>query len=74
MPHIIVKCYKGRTDEQKRAVAEKIAQSAAEAFALDKSAVSVSVEDVEKSDWKRVYDEEIRGKPHSLFVEPGYEM
>ena len=74
MPHIVVTCYKGRTDEQKRAVAEKIAQSAAEAFGLEQSAVSVSVEDVEKSDWKRVYDEEIRGKPETLFVAPGYEM
>lgn len=74
MPHIVVKCYKGRSDEQKRTVAEKLAESAAQAFVIEKSAVSVSVEDVEKSDWKKVYDEEIRGKPDSLFVEPGYEM
>ena len=74
MPHIGVKCYNGRTDEQKLAVARKIAASAAEAFGLDVSQVSVSVEDVEKSGWKRVYDEEIIGKPETLFVEPGYEL
>ncbi|MCR4822064.1 MAG: tautomerase family protein [Treponema sp.] len=73
MPHILVKCYKGRSEEVKKSVAEKIADAAAQAFAVDKSAVSVSIEEVEKSDWKKVYDQEIIGKPDSLYVKPGYE-
>lgn len=72
MPHVTVKCYKGRTEEQLKEAAEKIAQATAEAFKVDISAVSVAVEEVAKEDWGYVYNNEIKGGNTKLLVEPGY--
>ena len=51
MPHITVKCYKGRSKEQLQKIAEKIAISTADAFEMSKDNVSVSIEEIEKENW-----------------------
>ena len=43
MPHIEIKCFPGRSDEQKTLCAEKVAQAAAEAMGRDLSSVSVGI-------------------------------
>ena len=48
MPHIVMKCYPGRTEEQKALCAEKMAESIAETMGCPVSAVSVSIEEIEK--------------------------
>ena len=72
MPHVTVKCYKGRSEEQLKEAADKIAKATAEAFKVDISAVSVAVEEVAKEDWGYVYNNEIKGGNTQHFVEPGY--
>ncbi|MBQ1903630.1 MAG: tautomerase family protein, partial [Ruminococcus sp.] len=42
MPHIEIKCYPGRSEEQKKLCAEKVAQAAAEALGCKLSSVSVA--------------------------------
>jgi 4-oxalocrotonate tautomerase len=74
MPHITIKCYKGRTEEAKKEIAEKLSDYAAEVFGLQSSSISVAIEEVEKEDWKQVYDEEIVGKKETLYKAPGYTM
>ncbi len=74
MPHIKVKCYKGRTPEQLQEIAQKIADAATEAFGAKPGTVSVSIEPVDKEDWKAVYDNEIYGEKEHLLVEPQYKM
>lgn len=74
MPHIIVKCYKGRTPEELEAIARKIADAATAAFAAKPGSVSVSIKEVEPAEWKAVYSNEIYGPDASLIVEPGYKM
>lgn len=74
MPHINVKCYKGRTPEQLKEIAQKIADAATEAFGAKQGSVSVTIEEVDKEDWKAVYDNEIYGGNGSLLVEPQYKM
>ena len=51
MPHIIVKCYDGKSEEQKTQLAEKLTAAISEVFACPKSAVSIGIEDVQPADW-----------------------
>ena len=73
MPHIIVKLYPGRTDEQKRRLANKIVKDVVAIAKCEKRSVSVAFEEVEPDDWpETVYKPDILNKKDSLFVKPGY--
>ena len=73
MPHIEMKCFPGRTEEQKNASAEKIAQAIADTMGCGVSHVSVSIEEVPQKDWKeQVWDVEIAPKMDTLYFKPGY--
>lgn len=72
MPHIEIKCYPGRTEEVKKACAERVADVVAQSMGCDISAVSVSIAEVAREDWKsEVWDKQIEGNPE-LYVNPGY--
>ncbi len=73
MPHIEIKCFPGRSDEQKTLCAEKVAQAAAEALGCDLSSVSVAIKEVEKENWKKdVWDTQIVPDEKDLYKKPGY--
>jgi 4-oxalocrotonate tautomerase len=72
MPHIVIKCYKGRSDETKKAAAQRVREAIVQTMGCDEASVSVSVQDVEKSDWKSVYDSEILADEKNLIIPPGY--
>ena len=75
MPHVEVKCFTGRTDEQKRLCAEKIAEIVAETLGCETSGVSVAVKDVERKDWKsEVWDKVIVPDREYMYKEPGYSL
>ena len=56
MPHVEIKCYPGRTEEVKRACAEKVASDVAETLGCPVTAVSVSIKEVSQENWKDVYN------------------
>ena len=73
MPHIIVKLYRGRTDQQKKRLANEIVKDVVEIAKCEKKSVSVAFEEVEPNDWpETVYKPDILNKKDSLFVKPGY--
>lgn len=75
MPHIEIKCYPGRSDEQKRLCTEKVAQAAAEALGLSTSTVSVAIKEIEKENWKKdVWDKQIVPDEKYLYKKPEYKM
>ena len=74
MPHITIKCYKGRTKEELDNIAKKLADYAAESFGTKRTSISVTIKEVDKEEWKDVYDNDIYGDPENLRVEPGYKM
>lgn len=45
MPHIEIKCYPGRSDAQKKMLADKIAKDVVEIFKTGESSVSVAIYD-----------------------------
>ena len=73
MPHIEIKCFPGRSEEQKTLCAEKVAQAAAEALGVKPSSVSVAIKEVEKENWKKdVWDTQIVPDEKDLYKKPGY--
>ncbi|MDE5768262.1 MAG: 4-oxalocrotonate tautomerase family protein [Oscillospiraceae bacterium] len=72
MPHISIKMLKGRTEEQKRLAAEKLAQALIESIGCSPSHVSVSVEDFTPEEWQEQYKIEITENQKNLVIKPDY--
>jgi 4-oxalocrotonate tautomerase len=73
MPHVILKLAAGRSEQQKARIAEELTKAVMATTGNGEDAVSVSIEDVEPSDWaEAVYRPEILGKPGTLYKKPGY--
>jgi 4-oxalocrotonate tautomerase len=74
MPHVIVKLYSGRSEQQKQEIAEEVAKAVMASAQCAERAVSVSIEDVEPDEWaETVYKPDIIGKPEQLYKKPGYD-
>jgi 4-oxalocrotonate tautomerase len=75
MPHVIVKMFPGRSEEQKKLCTEKITQAIIDAIGVDESAVSVAFEEIPREQWKdAVYQPDIIAKENTLYKKPGYTM
>lgn len=73
MPHIVVKWYSGRTEEQKRDFANEIAKKAAELTGRSEEHFSVAIEDYDQAEWEeKVYNPEIVEKLNTVYKKPGY--
>ncbi len=74
MPHIIVKLYPGRTEQQKNRLTEEIAKDVVTILKCEDKAVSISFEEVDPAEWaEKVYTPDILGKKDLLYKEPGYD-
>ena len=74
MPHVMVKLYSGRSEEQKARIAEEVTKAIMASVNCAEQSVSVSIEDVEPNDWtEKVYKPEITQKPEILYKKPGYD-
>ncbi|MDX3924726.1 MAG: tautomerase family protein [Shinella sp.] len=75
MPHVIVKAWPGKSEEQKSRLAEAITRDVMEIFDYGADPVSVSIEEVTPERWKEdVYLADIQARPAALYKKPGYEM
>jgi len=73
MPHVTVKLYPGRTEQQKKRLAAQIVKDVVSILGGDESWVSVRIEDIAPEDWlEQVYRPEILEKPETLYKKPGY--
>jgi len=73
MPHVIVKMYAGRSEQQKTKLAEAITKAVMAALNQSEDAVSVGLEDVAPKDWtEKVHKPDILGKPGTIYKKPGY--
>lgn len=73
MPHISVKMLKGRTEEQKKAAAEKLTAALCEALGCGNAHVSVTVEDFTAEEWQDVFASDISAKSDKLYKKPEYD-
>ena len=75
MPHVIVKLWPGKSEQQKTRLVEKIAKDVMDVLKYGEDAVSVAIEEVKPEDWaEKVYKPDIVDKPDSLFKKPGYDL
>lgn len=73
MPHVIVKLYSGRSEQQKQRLAEEMTKAVMTVLNSGEESISVAIEDVKPSDWAdKVYKPDILGKPASIYKKPGY--
>lgn len=73
MPHIEIKCFPGRTEDEKQACADKVAAIVAETLGCNTTSVSVAIKEVDQADWGKLYHEQIMADQEVLYVKPGYE-
>jgi 4-oxalocrotonate tautomerase len=73
MPHVSVKLYPGRSEQQKISLAAQIVKDVMSIAKCDEESVSVTIEDVNPEDWtEKVYQPEILNKQEKLYKKPGY--
>jgi 4-oxalocrotonate tautomerase len=74
MPHVIVKLYSGRPDQEKSKLADALTRAVMTTLRYGEEAVSVGIEDVRPEDWKeKVYKPDILDKRETIYKKPGYE-
>lgn len=75
MPHVIVKLWPGKSEQQKVRLAEEIVKDVTKVLNYGEESVSVSIEEVEPQDWaEKVYQPDIVNNSEKLYKKPGYTM
>jgi 4-oxalocrotonate tautomerase len=75
MPHVIVKLWPGKSEQQKMQLAENIAKDVMNVLNCKEESVSVAMEEVDPQDWaEKVYKLDIVNAPEKLYKKPGYTM
>ena len=73
MPHVIVKLWPGKSEEQKAKLAEAIVRDVTAVLRYGEESVSVSMEEVAASEWlEQVYKPDIEARRENLYKTPGY--
>jgi 4-oxalocrotonate tautomerase len=75
MPHVIVKLWPGKSEQQKKRLAEAITKDVMDIFHYGEESVSVAMEEITPEDWgAKVYKPNILGHPEKLYKKPAYTM
>jgi 4-oxalocrotonate tautomerase len=75
VPHVIVKLWPGKSEQQKVRLAEEIVKDVTKILNYGEESVSVSIEEVEPQDWvEKVYQPDIINNSEKLYKKPGYTM
>ena len=74
MPHVIVKLWPGKSEQQKNRLAEAITKDIMDILHYGEESVSVAMEEVKSQDWvEKVYKPEIKDNLDKLYKKPGYD-
>jgi 4-oxalocrotonate tautomerase len=75
MPHVIVKLWPGKSEEQKRRLADAISKDVMNILNYGEESVSVAIEEVSSKSWaEQVYKPDIVNNSDKLYKKPGYTM
>jgi len=73
MPHVAIKLFPGKTEEQKVELTEAIRQSLLTIFKSTDESISIAFEEIDPKNWiEAVYKPDIESKLDKLYKEPGY--
>ena len=74
MPHVIVKLWPGKSEQQKTRLADAITKDVMDIFHYGEESVSVAMEEVKSQDWvRKVYVPDVKDKWDNLYKKPGYD-
>ena len=74
MPHVVVKLWPGKSEQQKTRLAEAITKDVMEILHYGEESVSVAMEEVKAKEWiEKVYKPEIKNNMDELYKKPGYD-
>lgn len=75
MPHVIVKLWPGKSEQQKERLADRISRDVMDVLGYGEESVSVSMEEVSAEDWpEKVYRRDIVNGPAKVYKKPRYKM
>ena len=75
MPHVIVKLFPGKLEQQKTRLAQGISEGVMSVLNYGAESVSIGFEEVESEEWaEKVCRPDIEAKWGQLYKRPGYEM
>jgi 4-oxalocrotonate tautomerase len=73
MPHVVVKLWPGKSEQQKKKLAEEITKAVMSTLHYGEESVSVGIEKVKAKNWtEQVYKPDILAKRDTIYKEPGY--
>ncbi|MFL6759377.1 tautomerase family protein [Sphingomonas sp.] len=73
MPHVIVKLWPGKSEDQKRRLSDAIVREVTSILDYGDESVSVGFEEINAQDWAaKVFNPDILDKWSMLSKEPGY--
>jgi 4-oxalocrotonate tautomerase len=74
MPHVVVELWPGKSEDQKKRLAEAITKVVMNILHYGEESISVAMEEVKPHAWvEGVYKPEIKNKWTKLYKEPGYD-
>ena len=74
MPHVIVKLWPGKSEQQKRRLADAITKQVCDILNYGEEAVSVAMEEVKPKDWaEKVFKPDIKNNSKNIYKQPGYD-
>ena len=74
MPHVIVKLWPGKSEQQKTRLAEAITKNVMDILHYGDESVSVAMEEVKSQDWvEKVYKPYVEKNWDTLYKKPGYD-
>ena len=75
MPHVIVKLWPGKSEQQKMQLAQAIVKDVMHVLHYGAESVSVAIEEVASQEWaEKVYKPDILNNAEKLYKQPGYTM
>jgi 4-oxalocrotonate tautomerase len=75
MPHVIVKLWPGKSEQQKKRLAQAITKDVMTVLHYGDESVSVAMEEIAPDEWvEKVYRPDIVERSEQLYKKPGYTM
>lgn len=75
MPHVIVKLWPGKSEQQKTRLAEAITKDVMNILNYGEESVSVAMEEIKPKEWvEKVYRPDIKSNMDKLYKKPGYDV
>ena len=75
MPHVIVKLWPGKSEQQKIQLAKAIVKDVMNVLHYGEESVSVAIKEIKADDWaEKVYKPDIVNNVEQLYKQPSYTM